>query len=104
MNDMRVLGVGMVPSEATSGIYTEGARSASRLLSADCYAPLVEACAHAGAWEKAIKAFREGFGVGQEVKAVGYRVSTNVIATIGGCYHELGRNIDAIIREFCWTS
>lgn len=99
MNDMRVLGVGMVPSEATLGIYVEGARSASRSLSSDCYVPLVEACAHAGAWKKAIKAYREGFGVGQgEVKAVSYRVSTN--ASIRGCYHK----IDAIVRQFCWAS
>lgn len=84
MNDMRVLGVGVVPSEAKSGFSGEGTRSASRVLSSDCYAPLVEACAHAAAWEKAIKAYREGFGVGRgEVKAVSYRVSRN--ASIGGC-------------------
>ena len=72
---MRALRVGVVDVESLDGVIEEGEGEGERLLSSDCYPPLVEACAQASMWEKTIEAYQEGFVVGREgVEAVNYRV------------------------------
>lgn len=103
MKEMRALGAGVVHNsedydddvddddidgvgEATRGVNGEGRgggggggggqRRQQRVLSSDCYAPLVEAYAQASMWERAIEAYNEGFVLGREdVEPVDYRVS-----------------------------
>lgn len=89
MKDMRALGVGVVAEEKpyaiNSGVVVNngegkgggGEQHRPRMLSSDCYAPLVEAYAQASMWERAIEAYQEGFVVGREGGEAGpvkYRV------------------------------
>lgn len=89
MKDMRALRVGVVAEKETDamddGVVVNngegkgggGEQHRPRILSSDCYAPLVEAYAQASMWERAIEAYQEGFVVGREGGEAGpvkYRV------------------------------
>ncbi|CBJ29786.1 conserved unknown protein [Ectocarpus siliculosus] len=89
MKDMRALRVGVVAEKETDamddGVVVNngegkgggGEQHRPRMLSSDCYAPLVEAYAQASMWERAIEAYQEGFVVGREGGEAGpvkYRV------------------------------
>ncbi|CAM9166806.1 unnamed protein product [Ectocarpus sp. 12 AP-2014] len=89
MKDMRALRVGVVAEEETDamddgvvaingeGKGGGGEQHRPRMLSSDCYAPLVEAYAQVSMWERAIEAYQEGFVVGREGGEAGpvkYRV------------------------------
>ncbi|CAM9971842.1 unnamed protein product [Scytosiphon promiscuus] len=67
MKEMRALGAGV------------------RILSSDCYAPLVEAYAQASMWERAIEAYQEGYVSGrEEAQPVDYRVYECVLKACVG--------------------
>lgn len=74
-------------------------RNGSRVLSSDCYPPLVEAYAQASMWEMVIHAFKEGFVrrlSGPE--AINYRVSRLRSESPGGG----GGVFSVIVSCCCW--